>query len=60
LEVYFNPRSSHQSLLKDLVPFSLQGGDGAQLREGDGNLVAQGGVRAEEVVVGDEQTKEES
>ncbi len=42
--------SGGQSQLEDLVPFSLQRGDGAQLRQGDGNAVAQGPVRAEEVV----------
>src|SRR5512142_1761712 len=40
---------------QDLIPFSLQGKDGAQVGQGEGNTGAQGQVRAKEVVVSDEE-----
>ena len=54
-KVYLRLGSSGQSELEDFVPPSLQGGDGGQLREGNGNAVAQRQVRAEIVVVSDEE-----
>ena len=48
------PGSGHQGEREDLIPLALQGGDGTQLRQGDGYAVAPGQMRAEEVVGGDE------
>ena len=55
MEVYFNAHLIRQSLFEDLVPSSLQGGDGTEFRQGDRDLVSKGRVGAEEVVVGDEE-----
>ena len=50
--------SGRQGHFQDLVPSALQGGDRVQLRQGNGNTILQGGVRAEEIVVGDEQSSQ--
>ena len=43
---------------ENLRPLALQGSDGAQLGQGNGDAVAQGEMAAEEVVVGDEEDGE--
>lgn len=47
--------SGRQGELENFIPFSLQRGDGAEFGYGNGNLIAQGSMRAEEVVVSDEE-----